>query len=212
MGGIETDPGNSHLVPSDAKFSGKWIAVATSDEAVRARPRMYFGLGRSSPWLPAAVARAVAAEPFGWSHNPVNVELRLESDLAFTVLDDGAVPCFGLDRLPLLDDRGCLLDRRRWALSAAASLSARTFIEIRASERLWRQTLSGTTADTAPQDCGPCDGPLTRITFELDGQYFRPGAVLPADTAWLWPDVPRQVRGTFRVTDLRTADTSPPGP
>jgi hypothetical protein len=146
----------------------------------------------------------VAAEPFGWSQDPVDVELRVDADLTFTVTDNGDVPC--ADGVPLLDRNGCLLDRRRWALAAAAAVSRRASVEVHAGRRRWRQAMTGTVPDGEPEDRGPSDGPLTTITFELDPGYFGPDAALPADTAYLWPaDGFCAARGTFTVTDLRTA-------
>jgi DNA gyrase/topoisomerase IV subunit B len=186
-----------------SNYVSRWIAVVTDAEAVRARPRMYFGRGQSDPGLPAAIARTVAAEPFGWSHEPVDVEVRVDADLTFTVTDDGEVPLDRSGGLPLLDRNGCLLDRRRWALAAAAALSRRTSVEVHACGRRWVQTLDGAAPAGPPRDRGAADGgALTRVTFELDAGFFPPGAALPADTEELWPDA---VRGSFAVTDLRTA-------
>jgi hypothetical protein len=195
-------------VPSGEKPASKcvsrWIAVVTDANAVRARPRLYFGVGRGDPCLPGAIARTVAAEPFGWSHEPVDVELRVDADLTFTVTDDGTVPLTG--GLPLLDRNGCLLDRRRWALAAAAALSVRVSVEVHACGRRWVQTLAGAIPESPPHDHGEAEGPLTRVTFELDAGFFRPGAALPADSGELWPNGgPGAVRGSFAVTDLRVA-------
>lgn len=187
-----------------SKYASRWIAVVTDADAVRARPRLYFGLGRGDPCLPGAIARTVAAEPFGWSHEPVDVELRVDADLTFTVTDDGTVPLAGGQ--PLLDRNGCLLDRRRWALAAAAALSTGVSVEVHACGRRWVQTLAGAVPQAPPQDLGEADGPLTRVTFELDAGFFRPGAALPADSGQLWPyGGPDAVRGSFAVTDLRVA-------
>ena len=173
---------------------------------MRKRPRMYFGLGRTDPDLPGAVARAVAAEPFAWSYAPVDVELAIDAGMTFTVTDNGAVPC-AADGAPLLDGSGCLLDRRRWTLSAAAAVSTRVSVEVRTGGRHWRQTLSGTEPDAAPEDRGACSGTLTRVTFELDTGYFQPGAALPADAACLWPADACEVHGSFTVTDRRAPET-----
>jgi len=170
--------------------------------SVRARPRLYFGLGRADPGLPAAIARTVAAEPFGWSRDPVDVRLRIDADLTFTVIDDGTAPLECGTGRPLLDRNGCLLDRRRWALAAAAALSVRARAEVHASGRRWVQDLAGALPASPPRDGGDASGALTRVTFELDGSYFRPGSVLPVDPGALWPDA---VRGTFSVTDQRVA-------
>ena len=167
---------------------------------------MYFGLGRADPGLPAAIARTVAAEPFGWSREPVDVRLRIDADLTFTVTDDGPVPLDSAGGGPLLDRNGCLLDRRRWALAAAAALSSRASVEVHACGRRWVQALAGATPACPPQDCGEAGDSLTRVTFELDAGFFRPGAALPADTSGLWPDgAPDAICGTFSVTDLRVA-------
>lgn len=189
-----------------SKCASRWIAVVTDADAVRARPRMYFGLGRADPGLPAAVARTVAAEPFGWSHTPVEAELRVEDDLVFTITDDGAVPLDPAGGRPLLDRHGSLLDRRRWALAAAATLSRHVSVAVHACGRRWVQTLAGAVPESPPRDRGEAQGTLTRVRFELDAGFFRPGAALPADTAALWPDGgPEVIRGTFTVTDLRAA-------
>lgn len=187
---------------SASQYSPRWIAVRTDVPAVRARPRLYFGLGRADPGLPAAIARTVAAEPFGWSRDPVDVRLRIDADLAFTVTDDGAVPLDRAAGRPLLDRNGCLLDRRRWALAAAAALSVRVSVEVRSCGRRWVQALAGAFPASPPQDCGDAPGSLTRVTFELDRSFFRPGSVLPADASSLWPDA---VRGSFSVTDQRVS-------
>lgn len=185
-------------------YAGRWIAVATRAEEVRKRPRMYFGLSRTDPALPGAIARTVAAEPFGWSYTPIHVELRVDTDMAFTVTDNGEVPCAG--GMPLLDRNGCLLDRRRWALAAAAAVSSRVTVEVHAGGRSWRQTLTGAAPDGEPEDHGARDDTLTTITFELDAGYFGADAALPADSAYLWPAYGVcAARSTFTVTDLRVA-------
>jgi hypothetical protein len=168
---------------------------------------MYFGLGRADPGLPTAIARLVASEPFGWSNDPVDVRLRIDSDLMFTVTDDGPVPLdYSAPDGPLLDRNGCLLDRRRWALAATAALSVRVSLEVQACGRRWVQALTGAAPSCPPQDCGPATGSLTRVTFELDPGFFRPGATLPADTDGLWPDGgPSAIRGTFSITDHRVS-------
>lgn len=71
------------------KYSAEAITVVTFVEAVRRRPRMYFGLSRDDPKLMAVVAGLAAMEPFRQTNDaPVHVTLTIDSDMSFTVEDD----------------------------------------------------------------------------------------------------------------------------
>jgi DNA gyrase/topoisomerase IV subunit B len=160
------------------EYAAAHITLLSFEEAVRKRTGMYFGVARDSPDLPTNVLRAViddALHPVGDGH--CTVDIAVTADLSFTVIDDQPLS---------LDDLGepkpgfydSLVDRRRWALAAAAALSSRTLIEIRASQRGWRQELTGV-VPARPEPFaarGEADG--TRVTFELDPAFLAPGAII----------------------------------
>lgn len=140
--------------------------VRSFEDSVRKRTGMYFAAGWESPDLPTCILRAVigdALHALNGDHHHVDVEV--VGDLRFTVADD---------QPPDLNDLGqpkpgfyeSLISQRRWALAAAAALSTRTLIEVRADGQGWRQELTGTTPMppepfTAFLDRRLCASPVT---------------------------------------------------
>jgi hypothetical protein len=161
-------------------YTAAHITVLSFEEAVRKRTGMYFAVAPDSPDLPASILRCVAEDALhpasGGRHCTVDVEVT--ADLCFTVTDDQPLS---------LDDLGepkpgfydSLLDRRRWTLAAAAALSSRTLIEVRASGRGWRQELTGTAPARPEPFAAPGEADGTRVTFELDAAFLVPCAVIP---------------------------------
>ncbi|HEX4814398.1 MAG TPA: hypothetical protein VFV66_16775, partial [Nonomuraea sp.] len=80
--------------------------------------------------------------------------------------------------VPKLDHLGSLLDRRRWMQAAAAALSVRTIIEVRAEGRGYRQELAGTQPLASPRAIVAPVKDGTLATYELDPSYFAPGAAI----------------------------------
>jgi len=168
-------------------YSAADITLLSFEEAVRKRPVMYFGAGSASPDLPTSILRGVindALHPVGGGHRRADAEVT--ADLRFTVTDD-QLP--DLDHLgePRPGFYGSLIGKTRWALAAAAALSTRTLIEVRAGGRGWRQELTGTAPDR-PEPftaSGQADG--TRVTFDLSTAFLGPGAVLSTSPEQLRP-------------------------
>lgn len=164
------------------------ITVLSFEESVRKRTGMYFAVAPHSPDLPTNVLRGViddALHPAGGDiHHTVEIEVA--DDLRFTVSDD---------QPPALDDRGeprpgfygSLIDKSRWALAAAAALSIRTHIEVRADGQGWRQELAGTTPTSPESFAAPGEADGTRITFELDAAFLTDGAAISTSPELLRP-------------------------
>ncbi|MFF8785217.1 hypothetical protein [Streptomyces sp. NPDC015125] len=191
-------------------YTADQIQVVTFAESVRARPAMYFRVGRDSPELPTEVLQTVVWDALhrgDGTHGRIRVEV--VSDLSFTVVDD---------RRPTIDELGnplpgffnSLLDKERWAPAAAAALSVRTVIEVWLEGRGFRQELAGSVPTgpveefTAPVATG------SLATFELDPAYFAPGEALA------WALLPSELHGercgqlpstaTFPIRALRADD------
>lgn len=134
---------------------------------------MYFGVVQDNPDLPKQLVRAVLED----SLHPSNVEhrdvqLEILSDLRFSVTFEQGVP--------LLDPLGTLLSRPYWSHAAAAALSVKTIIEIWDSGRGYRQELVGTLPKAPPVEFSAPPLTSTCMTFDLDPDFFAPGAVIPA--------------------------------
>ncbi|TVT23773.1 hypothetical protein FNH05_32860 [Amycolatopsis rhizosphaerae] len=194
--------------PDPAEYTAGAIGAVSFEQSVRNRPEMYFRCPREDPALPAAVVRAVVAEArAARADGPTRVRVVFEDDHRFTLIDDAA-PDLGPDGRPLAGFYGSLLARRRWALAAAAALSARTGVEVSAGGRGWRQELAGTVPVGPPSPDGPTGAPGTRVTFELDPGHLAPGAALPRDAAEVREDpggdpFGRAGRAVPEVADLR---------
>jgi DNA gyrase/topoisomerase IV subunit B len=188
-------------------YSGRSIKVLTWDEAVRSRPKMYFGADREDPALLIGLIRAVASEPFDCPGNePVNVEIVIEADLTFAVADNMPLAYPNPGGLPDLRPADSLLGRRRWALRAVAALTTSTTVEMRTAGRIWRQELAGSRAIAGPRDGGASDRQGIRVTFDLDHGYFPHGAALPrgkAELLWATPMEPGS--GSLTLIDSRTS-------
>src|SRR5205814_10704991 len=116
-----------------------------------------------------AVARAVVgdrlSEPFV---GPVLVTVVIESDLRFTVSDDNQTITLGANGVPRLGFFESLIDRRRWAIAAAAAMSRHTGVEVKVGGRVWRQDLTATSVISPPRETNPAGRAGTQVTFELD--------------------------------------------
>ncbi|MDT0455020.1 hypothetical protein RM550_04595 [Streptomyces sp. DSM 41527] len=188
-------------------YTADQIQVVTFAESVRARPAMYFRVGRDSPELPTEVLQTVAWDALhhdDGTHGRISVEIR--SDLSFTVEDDRRHTADELGN-PLPGFFNSLFDKERWAPAAAAALSVRTIIEVWLDGRGFRQELAGS-APTGPWE--EFTAPVangTLATFELDPAYCAPGEAIA------WALLPSELHGekcdqhpslaTFQIRDLR---------
>lgn len=55
--------------------------------------------------------------------------------------------------------------------------------------RRWEQELAGAEPVAAPRDCGACGETGTRVTFDLDPEFFAAGAEIPRSAAGLTADL-----------------------
>ncbi|GAA1621380.1 hypothetical protein GCM10009764_50850 [Nocardia ninae] len=155
-------------------YSNVRIVVRPFGEMIRARPEMYFGrCRRENPRLAGAVVDAVVADTLSLPDQAaLQVDVVIESDHRFTVTDNV------VNEMSKLDEYG--LPFNRWALGALLAVSARTWIEIRTADRHWLQEFAGTTPVEPPREQQPTERFGTRITCELDHDYFPATTVLPA--------------------------------
>lgn len=201
-------------------YTAAEITVLSFEEAVRKRTGMYFAVAPDSPALPTNVLRGVIDDALhpagGGAHRTVDIEVT--ADLRFTVTDDQPPDLDGL-REPEPGFYGSLLGKRRWALAAAAALSSRTLVEVRAGGRGWRQELTRTTPALPEPFAAPGEASGTRVTFELDAAFLAPGASISTSPGQL------RARGigcatcastvrveTLTVRDRRSPQPSAPGP
>ncbi len=156
---------------------------------------MFFGCRREDPGLAGAVVNAVVRDTL-WEPDrqtrrvEVVVEVVIESDHRFTITDNF------VNEMDELDSNGLPLSR--WSLSALLAVSARAWIEIRTADLHWLQVFEGTTPIESPREQEPIGDPGTRITYELDRDYFPATTVLPAAEDLLDAPDDRAI-----VTDLR---------
>ncbi|WP_411137967.1 hypothetical protein [Streptomyces sp. C10] len=171
------------------RYTADQITAVTFEESVRARPAMYFRVGRDGPELPTEVLRTVVWDALhhrDGTHGQVSVEIN--SDLSFTVVDDQ--PHTADDSgLPFPGFHGSLLDRERWAPAAAAALSGRTLIEVWVDGRGYRQELAGSTPGGPWEEFATPEANGTRTTFELDPAYCAPAEAIA------WNLIPSEVLG-----------------
>ncbi|MGY1945158.1 hypothetical protein [Nocardia asiatica] len=176
-------------------YSSLSITAISSGEIIRGRPHMFFGCRREDPGLAGAVVNAVVRDTL-WEPDrqtlriEVVVEVVIESDHRFTITDNF------VNEMDKLDSNGLPLSR--WSLGALLAVSARAWIEIRTADRHWLQVFEGTTPIESPREREPIGDPGTRITYELDRDYFPATTVLPAAQDLLDPRDDRVI-----VTDLR---------
>ncbi|MFE9577666.1 hypothetical protein ACFYO1_14845 [Nocardia sp. NPDC006044] len=117
-------------------YSTAEIVVRPFEEAVRARPHMFFGCHRENPRLAGAVVNAVVRDTLGEpDRHPATAEVVTESDHRFTITDNI------VNEMGKLDANGLPLSR--WALGALLAVSARTWIEIRTADRQWSREFAG---------------------------------------------------------------------
>jgi len=191
------------------------IKVLSFEDAVRKRTGMYFAVAPNSPDLPTNIVRGViddALHPVGNdAHHTVDIEIT--TDLCFMVTDDQP-PAFDDVGEPMPGFYGSLIDKRRWALAAAAALSSHTLVEVRAGGRGWRQELTGATPNSVEPFAAAGESDGTRVTFQLDADFIASGAAIITEIHQLQPrgkgcatcaDTPRA--GTLTVRDRR-----PPAP
>jgi DNA gyrase/topoisomerase IV subunit B len=196
---------------SASPYSASSIRVLTFEEAVRRRPGMYFGLGRSDPRLVVAVVQCVASAPFIWELGAgvgrVAVEVLVEADLRFTLSFNGLPP--GIDP-DAPDSGGGSLIRQPWPLSAAAAVSTLTTVMVSTGGRRWEQHLIGTESVASPRDGGASDETRTRVTFDLDQSFFAAGTAIPRNAAELIADLGLKGESVdlsvcdLAITDLRS--------
>ncbi|MGI8334787.1 hypothetical protein ACRYCC_32955 [Actinomadura scrupuli] len=200
----------------DHGYSAADIQVLEFDESVRARPGMYFGVGRENAALATEVLGSVLvhalhpAARLAPTHTP-RVHAEVFADLAFAVADDQA-GLAGDGGIPRLGYHGSLLGTDRWLLAAAAAVSARVIVEVWRDGRGHCQELSGLRPVTMPQEFDAPPGSGTKVTFELDRIYFGPDAAITSDLNALdlhgpyCTDPPGPGRVTIR--DLRRGNDS----
>ncbi|MGW7244179.1 hypothetical protein [Streptomyces sp. NPDC054804] len=166
-------------------YSAADVQVVEFDQHVRARPSMYFGVGRGSPELATQVLCTVLrhalhpATRVAPAHSP-QVEAEVLGDLTFRVADEQADALDEQGR-PHLGYYGSLLGPNRWASAAAAALSSRTVIEVWRDGHGFRQELAGVRPIEEPQEIDSPTGAGTRVVFELDQSYTGARTVLATD-------------------------------
>ncbi|MFC9244918.1 hypothetical protein ACFT7S_13040 [Streptomyces sp. NPDC057136] len=178
------------------------------EDHVRARPAMYFGVGRHSPELPTEVLQRVVWDALhhgDGTHGRISVEIT--ADLGFTVEDNRRHSVDEQGR-PLPGFFDSLLDKERRVPAAAAALSVRTVVEVWLDGRGYRQELAGTTPTGAWEECTASEPYGTRVTFWLDPSYCGAGEAIA------WALRPEELHGescaahpsitTFPMHDLRS--------
>lgn len=142
------------------------------------------------PRLVVAVVQAAASAPFIWrlraGGGPVAVEMLVEASMRFTLSFNGLPP--GIGPGTPREDRGSLI-RQPWTLAAAAAVSTRTTVTVSTASRRWEQELARAEPVAAPRDCGACGETGTRVTFDLDPEFFAAGAEIPRSAAGLTADL-----------------------
>jgi hypothetical protein len=160
-------------------YSVSSIKVGTFDEAVRRRPKLYFGLDQADPGLVVAVVQFAAVTPFAWALKTGDalpaVQVIIRAGMRFTLSFNSVLP--GTDPGSRPPVRRALIFEPQ--LAPVAAVSTRTVAEVRAGGRAWRQELAGAQPLAAPRDCGACDQLGTRATFDLDPGFFAAGAQIP---------------------------------
>jgi DNA gyrase/topoisomerase IV subunit B len=204
------EPDQDYLVDKESDrvrdYTAASIKVMSFEDSVRRRPQMYFGCSGEDPALVDAVVRAVVSDAlYEPSVERVHVIVVIESDLRFSVSDDGSAIALGADGVPQIGFFDSLIDRRRWPIAPVAAMSLRTRVEVNIAGRAWRQELIATSV-VGPLETTPTDRAGTRVTLELDPDHFAahavlardPGAYLPAENDQTPPEA-----GTIAVADLR---------
>jgi hypothetical protein len=113
-------------------YTAASINVVAFDEAVRRRPRMYFGLGQADPRLVVSVVQCAARTPFIWElraagGGPVAARVTVEADMRFTLSFDALPP--GVEPAGPCAEGGSLIGRP-WTLEATAAVSTRTAVKV----------------------------------------------------------------------------------
>lgn len=197
----------SVMIGAVERYTADQIQVITFEEHVRARPAMYFRVGKDSPELPTEVLQKVVWDALhhgDGAHGQISVEIG--SDLSFTVEDDQRRTVDEQGR-PLPGFFESLLDKGRWEPAAAAALSVRTVVEVWLDGRGYCQELAGATPVGAWEEIGTSRLSGTRTTFHLDPSYCGPGEAIA------WSLLPDELHGyecdalpspvTFPIRDLR---------
>lgn len=165
----------------DRPYTAADIEVLDYDEAFRRRPGMYFGIGPDNPGLATRVLREVLSHELhpGTALAPSHTlgsRAVVLSDLVFSVTVDQAGPLAGPGGR-LFSHHAALLGPR-WLAAGAAALSSRAVIERRADGQGLRQEVTSLRHATAPEAFEAPAGQGMRMTFELDPEYFGPGAAI----------------------------------
>lgn len=194
------------------------IHVLEFDEAVRARPGMYFGVGPEDPALATQVLCRVLdhalhpAARLARAHT-ASVHAEILGDLSFAVTDDqiGPVDEHGVPRRGYQDS---LLGTDRWMLAAAAAVSSHSFVEIWQDGRGFRQELARLRPTSAPERCDAPSGGGTKATFHLDPAYVGHDAAITRDLNTLDLHGPHCTEpagpGQVTIRDLRRGPDSTP--
>lgn len=196
------------------------VTVWPSLMAVRSRPLMYFGVDRHDPALPGHVLRWAAHLAANDPQGAVSrVDVVIESDLVFSVRDDGAglaVDRVRPQRPPWLAEALTALLSGHGPMPAGTGLSLVTALctavvaDVWRDGRHYRQWADWRSPPPELQVLGETEEHGTRILAHLDVAYFGPGARLPVDSASLLSDdsgsanLPGQVE--VRVIDRRSGD------
>ena len=193
-------------------YETEGVRVLRFDEAVRARPGMYFGVGLGDPRLATKVFEAVVGHAFhpaasvARAHLPM-VTAEITGDLAFSVVDDQVTAWDrqGVARRGYFDS---LMTSDRWQAAAAAAVSARTVVEVWRDGAGLRQELDHLRPTAGPQPFDPPPGRGTGMRFELDPEFFGTAAITAAVEALTLhgPDCTRgSGPGRISISDRRRA-------
>lgn len=216
-------------------YDASAIKVLPGLEAVRKRPRMYFGCEAEDPAFAGRVMELMVADALvdprddPPAQQPRRVKVTVVHDRRFRIEDDEpawvmtardqSVDALMVRALTVLNTGWS-----RWGAGVATGVAvcSEVIAELRVDGRRYRQTITMTEQPEPAEDLGPADdtGPL--VDFRLDDTYLPSGAALPADPAGALfhlleydpPNSPYITRpaprpGTrLEVRDLRTGITS----
>jgi hypothetical protein len=165
------------------------ITILEAHEAIRKRPRMYFGVEQADPALPGAVLALVlchmlGGNPFFRPARPAIVDVLVHGDTAFTVTRDGPGPD-PRDRDEFTRLFTTMFTPWPYELHAAAAVSRRTSADSWCGGRHYRQAFSRVLPTGPVEDLGPTARSGLGASFELDADYFTADAAIPADPAFL---------------------------
>ncbi|WP_204011056.1 hypothetical protein [Virgisporangium aurantiacum] len=177
------------------------ITAGPSLLAVRRRPLMYLGVDRHDPALPGQVLRVAvhlaAADPHGCVSR---VDVVIESDLVFSVRDNGAglaVDRIGPHREPWVTEALTGLFTGRgpspagMGLAMVTALCTTVVTDVWRDGRHYRQWADWQCPPPPLQVLGETEEHGTRVLAHLDGAYLGSPARLPLDIPELLSDPSR---------------------